>query len=333
MAGNPRRIDDTFFISELKICISVIGYENIGESIVVFLQDGDEIVYSMVIDSYQTQQKNQPVINKTIDILRQNHITRLDTLCWSHPHRDHSRGLSRIIKDFCDSETRFVFPPYVTGSPSDNIDLKEAEKQMVNAVLDANRYKGLKAAQVQVSCGYTPVDEFALKSIYGDIDLNYIKLYAVTPDSTELLKQVGLPVKRNPNDLSVSLVLQVGSYGFLFAADTTNKHIDTCKKDILRRCRFVKIPHHASSTADHLLSFLPSKLDAACTTLYNIGRSHLPDDDVVRKYKELGVDVYVTGIKDQKKKRQTYRMMTYNYDFSGPWPRIRLDKSCCPIMM
>lgn len=333
MAGNPRRIDDSFFISELKITISVIGYENIGESIVVFLQDGDDIVYCMVIDSYQIQGKNQPIINKTIDLLRQNHLTRIDTLCWSHPHRDHSRGLSSIIKEFCDSETRFVFPPFVTGSTSDNVDLKEAEKQMVKAVLDANRNRGLKAAQVQVYSGYTPIDEFALKSVFGDIDINYIKLYAVTPNSSELLKHVGLPIKRNPNDLSVSLVLRVGTYGFLFAADTTNKHIDTCKKDILRWCRFVKIPHHASATADHLLSLLPSKLDAACTTLYNVGRSHLPDEDVIRKYKDLGADVYVTGIKNQKKKTLTYRMITYVYDFSGSWPRIKIDKNNCPVLM
>lgn len=334
MAGNPKRIDDTFPIRGLKVKISVIGYGNIGESIVVFLLDGDEIFYAMVIDSYLVKRKNHPILNKTIDLLRQNHIERLDVLCWSHPHRDHSRGMSKLINDFCDSDTLFIFPPFVTGENSDNIDLKNDEMQMVKAILAANRAKSLKANQVSLVSGkYAPVDEFVLKSYFGDNKLNKIKVFAITPDSSELLKQVGIPVKRNPNDLSVSLIIQVDSYGFLFGADTTNKHIDTCNKVFLKRCRFVKIPHHASLTANHLVSYLPSNLDAACTTLYNVGNSHLPDDDVIRQYKSMGADVYVTGIKGRKKTGLPYRIMSYTYDFSGPWPQIDVDKSCCPVLL
>lgn len=334
MAGNPNRIDDTFHISGLKVCISVIGYGNIGESIVVFMKDGDKIFYSMVIDSYQLKSKNRPILNKTIDILKQNHVERLDMLCWTHPHRDHSRGMSKLISDFCDSETLFIYPPFVTGAASDNLELKNDEAQMVKAILDANRTKALKANQVGVVSGhYTPVDEFILTDYYSDDQLNDIRLFAVTPDSTELLKQVGTSTKRNPNDLSVSIILQVDSYGFLFGADTTNKHIDTCNKNVFKKCRFVKIPHHASPTADHLVSHLPSNIDAACTTLYNVGNSHLPDDKVIRQYKAMGVDVYATGIKDSKKPMVSYRIMTYIYDFSGFWPKIQLDKSYCPVML
>lgn len=334
MAGNPKRLDDTFPVQRLRVKISVIGYGNIGESIVVFLLDGEEIFYAMVIDSYLVKRKNQPILNKTIDILKQNNVERLDALCWSHPHRDHSRGISKLVTDFCDSETLFIFPPFVTGEQSDNIDLGIDETQMVRAILTANRAKSLKANQVSLVSGrYAPVDEFVLKSYFGDNQLNQIKIFALTPDSSELLKQVGIPVKRDPNDLSVSLILLVDSYGFLFGADTTNKHIDNCNKAYLSRCRFVKIPHHASKTANHLISHLPSNLDAVCTTLYNVGNSHLPDEDVIRQYKAMGADVYVTGIKERKKSGLPYRMMTYVYDFSGSWPQIKLDKSFCPVLL
>lgn len=334
MAGNPKRIDDSFTILGLKVIISVIGYENIGESIVVFLQDGDTIIYTMVIDSYLVKRKNQPILNKTIDLLRQNHVERIDTLCWTHPHRDHSRGMLKLISDYCDSETLFIFPAYLTGPSLDNINLKNDELQMIQSILTANRDKSLKANQVAVvTSKYTTVDEFKLTNYYGDIILNNIRIVAVTPDSSELLKQVGIPVKRNPNDLSVSLVLLVDSYGFLFGADTTNKHIDTCNKELLKKCRFVKIPHHASPTANHLVSHLPSNLDAACTTLYNMGNAHLPDDNVIRQYKAMGTDVYVTGNKNRQKSGILYRIMTYIYDFSGSWPKISLDKSYCPVLL
>lgn len=334
MAGNPKRIDDSFPISGLKVSISVIGYRNIGESILVFLQDGDDIFYAIVVDCFQLKSKNRPILNKTIDILKQNKVERLDILCWTHPHRDHSRGISKLICDYCDSETLFVYPPFVIGAESDNLDLKNDEKQMAMSILAANRAKSLKANQVAViSNRYAPIDEFELKDYYSDDTLNNVRLFAITPNSSELLKQVGMPVKRDPNDLSVSLILQVGTYSFLFGADTTNKHIDLCNKKYLKQCRFVKIPHHASPTADNLIAYLPSNIDAACTTLYNVGSSHLPDDDVIRQYKSMGVDVYATGIKNKKQSGTPYRIMTYIYDFSGPWPKISLDKSYCPVML
>ena len=82
----------------------VIGYQVQGESTVVLLKKGDNVVFSMVIDSYQQS------INATIDILKSNNINSLDFLVWTHPHEDHSEGIEILLEEYCNKNTKVIIP-------------------------------------------------------------------------------------------------------------------------------------------------------------------------------------------------------------------------------
>ncbi len=82
----------------------VIGYKKEGESIVVLFKQDDDVIFSMVIDSYERS------ANETIKILEKNKVKTLDFLVWTHPHKDHSVGIKRILDLFCNINSKIIFP-------------------------------------------------------------------------------------------------------------------------------------------------------------------------------------------------------------------------------
>ena len=62
-----------------------------------------------------------------------------------------------------------------------------------------------------------------------------------------------------------------------------------------------------------LIDYLPTHIDAACTTVYN---SSLPNDKVVQRYKVICDEVYSTGDKNKEQPYQ-YGIVEYDYDCSS----------------
>lgn len=334
MVGNPYRDNDSFPVSNFNVKIFIIGYGSQGESVVVLFLDGAIVFYSIVIDSYQLKSKKKPAINKTMDILRDYGVSRLDILCWTHPHRDHSKGITSIINKYCDTETLFIYPPFVLGDHSQDFDIKGDERTAAKNVLDENRLRKVNANQVSVLPNNTiPIDKFKIRDVYMYDDRKIVEIFAISPVSRELLKDIGRGKKKNPNELSVCLVINISDYFFYFGGDTTNNQINSSDKYTMNKCRFVKIPHHGSKTAEALLDYLPNNIDAACTTLYYIGSAHDPEQSVIDGYKGKVQDVYATGSWNRKSDALSYRMMIYDYDFSGVKPKLSTEKKYCPVML
>ena len=82
--------------ANFKVRIYVIGYRNIGESIVVFMIDDnkgvDKVVFSMIIDCYKKGD-----LNIAMDLLKKHGVSELDFAIWTHPHDVHSPGFDEII--------------------------------------------------------------------------------------------------------------------------------------------------------------------------------------------------------------------------------------------
>ncbi len=320
MASNRYRIDDKFYISDLRLKIFVIGYGCYGESTVLLLSNGDVVNYSVVIDSYQYKKDNKfPYINKAIDLLRKHHVKHLDLLCWTHPHDDHSKGLVSILNSFCDEDTDVLYPMYVENNASDIVQLNLVSKETVNRILEINRDGLVTANPIGVKGGrYNNVDEFDIVNPYDEEEIRHVRVDVLTPISSKLTKYVNNAQCTDPNELSITMILDIDGYGFYFGGDTTNEHIDDSNKSKMGKCRFVKIPHHSSSTANHLLHYLPvDQLDAVCTTVFNWGKSKLPEPTVIKEYQKYFEDVYTTN-KDLR--RVDYGIIEYEYDFNHGYP-------------
>ena len=320
MARNKYRSGNRFYISDLKILVYVIGYRCYGESIVFLIKDSDKVYYSIVIDSYQYKpSKGSPFINKAADILRDHKVEHLDLLCWTHPHDDHSKGITTIIEKYCDEDTFVIYPANIENNVADIVEMKQVSKDAVNKILEINRNGAVRACPIGVvQERYNNIDEFRIIDSYDDNNVRNVRINAITPISNMLTRYVNRGKCDDPNELSVSLVIDINDFGFYFGGDTTNEHIDASNKDLIGKCRFIKIPHHASATADHLLSFLnKEKIDAVCTSVFTWGRSSNPNPKVIKSYQTYFKNIYSTNI---NLKKEGYGIILYKYDFSRGYP-------------
>lgn len=325
MARNKyRNSDDSFDISNFHIKVIVIGYGCCGESTLVLMMNGDVVFYSMIIDSYHYKNdkiKDGPYINKAVDLLRDYHVGRIDVLCWSHPHDDHSKGIPRLIKKYCDGDTKVMYPMYLQDNQSDIVKYGTTSKQNIDYILEKNKAHTILATPIGVAVkGEDNIDEFNLRDYYSSEIIASVRIDALTPISSVLTEYVNESLCSDPNELSISFVIEVNGYGMYFGGDTKNNHINLSKTLKVSRCRFVKIPHHTSPTAADLTNYLPHELDAVCTTVYKKGRAKLPDKNLINRYRSFKADIYSTN-KDLGNKFP-FGIVEYDYDFSGGIPVV-----------
>lgn len=324
-----RNNNDSFDVTKLKVKIIVIGYGLYGESTLVFLMDEDVVFYTIIIDSYHYKKDNikgSPYINKTIDLLIKYGVKRLDVLCWTHPHDDHSKGIPRLIKHFCDSDTKILYPMYLEDNEKDIVKYGDTSKQNLKSILRVNReHKGLATPIGVPDKGEENIDEFNVLDIYNSEPVACVRIDALTPISSMLTEYVNEGLCNDSNELSITLVIDINGYSFYFGGDTTNKHINHSKQLKMGRCKFVKIPHHASKTAKDLVNYLPPMLDGVCTTVYKRGKADLPDNGVLRLYRPYGANIYSTN--KLKRDDVAYGIIEYDCDFSTgvPWVEAKSD--------
>ncbi len=80
----------------------MIGYHDQGESVVFFIKTDGMVAYTGLVDCYKTEEQNAVKM-----VLEKERIKKVDFVCWTHPHDDHTRGLDEIWKEYCTKETCF----------------------------------------------------------------------------------------------------------------------------------------------------------------------------------------------------------------------------------
>lgn len=300
----------------VRMKLFVIGYKNMGESIIIlFLDKGrnNEVLYSVVVDSFIYGQSKRKV-NKSDEILRKYGVENLSCLIWTHPHLDHTKGLKHIIQKYCRFNTPIFIPPHFYNTYNDLILVTgEENRQIVNDLFALNRLTKDRVSRPIVSPRkYTNLDQVLLE---GFSDSMHISLDAVAPYSSILDDCVSQDKHNlNPNMVSIAFILSVDNFYFFFGGDTINEHIDKMNPAYLQKCVFVKIPHHASPTAGHLAALLDSDiLDNVCATQFKVGKSNLPNSNVLNTYANMANHVIVTG--DNTHKSANYGMVEYDCSF------------------
>lgn len=298
--------------SNLRVEVYLIGYKSLGESIVIlFIDIGDHSVkYSMVIDCYEYKRKNL-----TDQILRQNKVSTLSLLCWTHPDLDHSLGLDHIITKYCKDTTKIIIPEHFYNLPDDIVSIrKKREKDAIDKIFNLNRIKKQTIATTSVpSQGNIIIEELCFSSFNKDTK---VKIYALTPISSILAnhKQEGRR-NINKNELSISILIAIDEYHMYFGGDTPNNHLEHINRLYFKNCRFVKIPHHCSYSSNWLIESMDMYddiLDFACTTSYK--QHGLPNHDLLEKYEKKFDSVLCTGGIGHN--NQDYGIVKFKYDFS-----------------
>ena len=271
--------------SNLQLHIYVLGYYPLGESILVIIYEkGIKKVHrSILIDCYESNR-----MNRFSDIFRKYNIDnqKLDVIIWTHPDIDHSIGFKNIIDNYIGPNTYFILPESLTkqniksSSAIKTFDeLKEFEK--------THRYniERVSASNRRSNMLY---EELSFDDIYTDPI--YFCIEILTPFSGFVFHKTEQCKGFIANDISISVIMHFGKLNFYFGGDSENKNINMINEDMLKGVDFIKIPHHASSSASSLLNKISTNFDnnrpiTAISTSFLYGRTNLPTNGILDDYK------------------------------------------------
>lgn len=281
------------FKNNIIFDIYLIGYKNQGESILFTLKDRDAVIYSCVIDSYEENNRNI-----TIDKINELGIKKLDLICWTHPHDDHSIGMKKVLTEYANERTTIVYPNDLLKI---KYNLANEVNECIKIIKDIGKSRKQKIPTLKEVSDMNMVDKRIL--IKGNKKYEF-KIETLTPVTRITEKRYLNGKVDNLNDFSIAILVSIGGTKFLFAGDIENTSIN--KIDVFAitdLIDYIKIPHHSSNSSSHIFRIFDKvfnnvKGSISCTTEYVSG--NLPNDDILNTYKNYYKRVYSTGKKNYR---------------------------------
>lgn len=276
-------INSILYSKTLILEVYLIGYSNQGESIVFLLKADGHVAYAGVVDCYECHS-----INKTIDILNTEGVEKIDFLCWTHPHYDHTVGLNKILESFCDDRTKIwitdIYPKSYDHYSQESIKLYESIKKRIKE----------RNSKVKIATDNKLLAKFRCHGL----QTYQFEIWSFAPNSTILTerKEFSQSEKGNPN--SVGLSIFAGRYNIMLGGDIENSTIDRFEEEYFDSpIDYIKIPHHGSPSGDMLPDIIGSfgikPPNVATSTVFT--RHKLPEEVVLNKYHRWGTnEIYIT---------------------------------------
>lgn len=286
-----------YFKDTLYIKTYIVGYKKQGEAVLFFVLTDNKISFSGLVDCFKTKE-----LNYVEKILVDNKIEKLNFICWTHPDFDHSNGLRDIIQKYVSKETDIWIPEgidskEITCSNEVRKLFEELRRDVVNFDTDYNVYS---ASDKKDLLAYNSV------CFVKDIDSYPLEMNSYAPNSKIIRKQHYLD-RFIKNDRSIFLVIALGDTRIYLTGDIEDETIERIPSNFLKEhIHIMKIPHHGSDTSLGALNFGDGQCDVACSTVYRVGKSKLPLNDVMNLYISNSKGVYCTGNKDETQEESDY---------------------------
>lgn len=296
----------------LLLKIYVIGFKNMGESILILFLDTKEsnkVVFSLLIDCYKAYG-----LNVVEEILNEYNLGRdnqpINVICWSHPHMDHSKGLYDVIWKYSSPKTKIIIPFGIDGAFYQLKDLTKTEKQNLKKINELIPRYNYRLAHHSADIKYKR--ELEMFKVEGHDGTNVkVRIYSIAPHDEFLYKKIQKKEFLDTNDFSLVTYMEVGAYKFLLTGDVKNDTIDNLDDECMDGLNFIKIPHHTSMTSNHMLKYMDiSNKTLGCTTSYK-RNGILPDLELLDMYKEKCAQINCTGMSKGKYK---YGYVEYTFD-------------------
>lgn len=243
------------WLRNLQLRVHVIGYHPQGECILLVIYDNENrsIKYSIVIDSYKKRTEE----NQLFTLLEEYGISSenpIDMLIWTHPDRDHSRGIPDIIEKYVCSTTRIIMPD---GANKWTIQ-KKYERKLYQTIINRLKNRELSFDRVNVHEQRASTMKLVLLKFHDNISEDiYFSIEVLTPFSDDVAKKTEGNGSFLNNDISMSIIIQIGDLQLFFGGDIENNAIERIPLLKMDELSFVKIPHHGSNTStklpEHLL--------------------------------------------------------------------------------
>lgn len=296
-------INSILYSKTLILEVYLIGYSNQGESIVFLLKADGHVAYAGVVDCYECHS-----INKTIDILNTEGVEKIDFLCWTHPHDDHTVGLNRILESFCDDRTKIwitdIYPKSYDHYSQESIKLYESIKKRIKE----------RNSKVKIATDNKLLAKFRCHGL----QTYQFEIWSFAPNSTILTERKEFSQSEKGNPYSVGLSIFAGRYNIMLGGDIENPTIDRFEEEYFDSpIDYIKIPHHGSPSGDKLPEIIGlfglKPPNIATSTVYT--RHKLPEEDVLKKYQSWGTrEIYITHGLDRFVNKEKYGIVLTSFD-------------------
>lgn len=303
------------FENSLSIETNIIGYQNQGEAILIFIYSDNVISYSILIDCYATNNND-----KITEILVSHNVSTLDFICWTHPDLDHSKGLKKIIEQFASDKTQIWIPEDVDYNEiTCSKEVKELFKYLNNCLTSQEaEYNVYSTSDMKNMLCYNSV------CFKHGINEYPLKITSYAPNS-KLIRKQNCMDQFIKNDRSIFCTLELGDACIYLTGDIENSTINMLPIDQINPyCHICKIPHHGSETSTDFINIL-TQCDIACSTVYRIGKCSLPNKAVLGSYEENTTLLYCTGMQNISKEKYSYGILTITTDILNRTFSIRTE--------
>ena len=268
------------------IIVHVIG-SGYGESIIIQMPGGRVGVVDCFCPKLAIEEKDHIAENPTLDFLV-NHIQTdsLAFLAFTHPHEDHGRGISHILKHYGDrigeiwvfsslgtDNLQRYFRTILLDKRERTIDqlLREppsyfSDEMLQIADLIEDYYLAHRpgAPKVTLFLGYKS------HKLSNDIRVHFLgpshqaflnyerhlcgNIKDVIDQNNRMVKPDWDPRRVNHNEICPAFILEIGSARFIFGSDVENPMWERILDDVYNsnedtpklHCHFVKVSHHGS---------------------------------------------------------------------------------------
>jgi beta-lactamase superfamily II metal-dependent hydrolase len=299
-----------FFKDKLQLEVNVIGYKEKGESIVFFLKTDDRAAYAGLVDCYEQNDENE-----AIRILLAEGKQYFDFICWTHPHDDHTIGLDVILEHYCNKDTVFWMAPiYSNNVDSYSKHVQNTYEHLFSIIQSRKRAK----MKVSTAMDGTRMERCICQRLTG-MGMYSFEICSFAPSSELLNANMVKENVEKGNLYSIGLIINIGEFYIMLAGDVENRTIKVISDyDLEFPIDYIKIPHHASPSAD-LLVYRLRYLDiqppnVATSTVFR--RHRLPDKEVLSKYASWNpkMELYCSDSIDDAKNDETVGIIKTTFD-------------------
>lgn len=297
MAGKPLCEIKFNDISALRLHVYVVGYAEQGESIVAVVAEGGKALYTIVTDCYETKDNYNHVMQILHDDWKS---AAVDMFVWTHPHEDHSVGISRLLDAHDKMGKACVLGPINVAGVSGCKEIRAVATDAYNYLQE--KYNSLQRYKYHF-VGYDPEGGekvFRVKFIdrTETTDPFFLELTVLAPYAALAGRFMNSPSTRDLNEISIAYMLTVCGLNLLMSGDMPDASIRKIENDWFRHVDYVKIPHHTSHGAGLLADKLVMNTQPepeGVTTIFRVNGNDLPHMPTVEKYKKRLKNLYSTG--------------------------------------
>jgi len=300
-----RDIELTSFVG-VELRIYTIGYSRQGETILLLLCQGDNILFSILTDCFQKHRKGVPYFDALDDIFANYKEPRIDAFIWTHPDLDHSVGIRNVLGKFDPTRECLVYIPATLDRKLKYGNCKHAndafeylldtygERVDAIGIMDRTEQKCIEASILDLSSG--------LKI--------HIDGFFLAPSSSLLLQRSYREKTFKMNDLSIVYSLSINGRNLLFTGDVEGTNINRLCNTHLQNLIFHKIPHHGSNHSSQLSNKLLA-LENFDVTQTVTQKGSTPNVKELAAYKNLG-EIWVAS--DDTISTYNYGVVCMRYD-------------------